>query len=239
VTDVDDRVLDRIRKLLARAEHPTTPPAEAEACSAKAAALMSRHVIDQALLDRDRPVVESPVTKVLLAESPYAVAKAVLLNEVARSFRICVAIGGERPEGRQCTLVGFPGDLAMAELLFTSLLLQASTAMLASAPDGVRLKAFRRAFLFGYANAIGDRLRAVQQETEQEAVAAIPGTDLVLVDRKSRVDAAFAEQFPRIRTMRPTVSSGNGLTAGRRAGSDADLSVTQRQVSGRPGELTA
>jgi hypothetical protein len=235
--DVDDRTLDRIRKLLTRAEHPATPPAEAEACSAKAAALMSRHLIDQAMLDRDHPATESPVTRHLIVEAPHAVAKAVLLNEVAASFRICVAIGYDQGDGRRCTLVGFPADLAMADLLFTSLLLQASTAMLAASRGRANIKAFRRAFLFGYAAAIGRRLREVQEDTEREATAAVPGSALVLVDRKARVDAAFAEQFPRIRSMRATVSSGNGLAAGQLADATADLSARRRRVGGQRGEI--
>ena len=234
MTDPDDRTLDRIRKLLARAEHPATPPAEAEACSAKAAALMSRHVIDQAMLDAREPTTSAPATTVVLVEPPYAVAKAVLLNEVARSFGICVALGNERPDGRRCTLVGFSSDLAMADLLFTSLLLQASTAMLAASSGRSNLKAFRRAFLFGYSSAIGQRLREVSDETRREAVATEPGTELVLVDRQERVDAAFADQFPHIRTMRPTVSSGNGLTAGHRAGAEADLSTRSLRLSAAP-----
>ena len=239
-TDTDERMLERVRKLLARAEHPATPPAEAEACSAKAAALMSRHLIDRAMLDAAGHDVGTPVTKRITVEPPYAMGRTVLLNEVAKAFRLCVAVGGETAGGgRSCTVVGFPADLAMAELLFTSLLLQASRAMLIASRGRTNVKAFRRAFLFGYAAAIGERLREVHDRTEREAVAATPSTALVLVDRKTRVDAAFAEQFPRVRSMRPTVSSGNGLTAGRVAGAEADLSVTARRVSGRRGELSA
>ena len=237
--DVDARTLERIRKLLTRAEHPATPPAEAEACSAKAAALMTRHVIDQAMLDSDRQTATAPVTRHIVVEPPYAVAKAVLLNEVAKSFRICVAIGSDQADGRRCTLVGFSADLAMAELLFTSLLLQASTAMLAASRGRPKVKAFRRAFLFGYAAAIGARLREVQEDTERAATSSAPGTALVLVDRKAQVDAAFAEQFPRIRTMRPSVSSGNGLTAGQRAGVEADLSMRRSRLNGQRRQVGA
>src|SRR3954468_23643320 len=45
MTEPDDRILDKVRKLLAKAEHPSTPPAEAEAMSEKAAELMARHAI--------------------------------------------------------------------------------------------------------------------------------------------------------------------------------------------------
>jgi hypothetical protein len=237
VTDADDRVLERVRKLLARAEHPATPAAEAEACSAKAAALMSRHVIDQAMLDARRPDGSQPVTRQLVVDAPYAVAKAVLLDAVARAFRVCVAITSDADAGdrgaRRCTLVGFPADLRMAELLFTSLLLQSSAAMLAATPNGAGVKAFRRAFLFGYAAAIGARLREVRRDTEEQAVAEKPGAELVLVDRHARVERAFAEQFPRLRTLRATVSDRGGVWAGHEAGTHADLSAPQARVGGR------
>jgi hypothetical protein len=240
VNDVDERMLERVRKLLARAEHPATPPAEAEACSAKAAALMSRHLIDQAMLESRDDDISIPVTRHVVVVPPYSVAKAVLLDEVAKAFRIRVAIGADGgSDGRRCTLVGFPGDLAMCDLLFTSLLLQASTAMLAASRGRGHVKAFRRAFLFGYAAAIGRRLRQVQRDVEQAAGSDTPGTELVLADRGARVDTAFAQQFPQLRRLRATVSSGGGLVAGQAAGASADLSVTRRRVASRRGELSA
>ena len=240
MTDVDDRVLDRVRKLLTRAEHPATPPAEAEACSAKAAALMSRHLIDRAMVDAGNERHEEPVVRRLLVEPPYAVGKVVLLTNVAAAFDLRLAVGGSRRSGPQlCTLVGFPGDVAMVELLFTSLLLQASTAMRAASAARDDVKAFRRAFLFGYADTIGARLRRVREETVSEAVAATPGTDLVLVDREARVAAAFTREFPRLRTLRVTSSSGSGFVAGQDAGVRADLSARQAGLHHRKGEISA
>jgi hypothetical protein len=236
VSDIDTRVLERVRKLLARAEHPPTPPAEAETCSAKAAALMARHLIDEAMLEAGRPDAEEPLARVIEVESPYTLGKAVLLDQVARSFRVRGVIGGG---GGRCTMFGFPRDIASTELLFTSLLLQASTAMIAVSRGHPRVKAFRRAFLFGYAAEIGERLRAATDEVEQEATAAVPGAALMLLDRRARVDTAFAEQFPVLRPLRPTVSSGGGLTAGRAAGARADLSATRRRVERRRGEISA
>ena len=233
VTDVDDRVLERVRKLLARAEHPTTPPAEAEACSAKAAELMSRHLIDRAVIDAGRSARDEPVVRRIVVEAPYVVGKVVLLDEVAKAFGIKVAVGGGSTT-RRCTLVGFAGDLAMVELLFTSLLLQASTAMRLASEGHPNVKAFRRAFLFGYAYSVGARLATVRKETVREAAAATPGTDLVLVDRQARVEAAFKEEFPRLGMLRTTVSSGSGLVAGRHAGAQADLSARQTGLAARP-----
>lgn len=235
----DDRVLERVRKLLARAEHPTTPPAEAEACSEKAAALMSRYVIDRAMLEAREPGAVRPQVRRIGVPAPYAVPKAVLLTTVAKSFRVCTAIGNDYAGGgRRCTLVGFPTDLDTTELLFTSLLLQASTAMLGWSQGRRDLRSFRRAFLFGYASTIGERLAKVQHEAEREVTDATPGAALVLADRMDRVEAAFAEQFPNLRRLRATVSSGSGLAAGRSAGERADLSATQSRLGSSRGQLT-
>jgi hypothetical protein len=240
VPDVDDRMLERVRKLLARAEHPATPPAEAESCSAKAAELMSRYVIDQAMLDAgDGRRGSAPVVRRIVVDAPYTIVKSVLLDRVAKSFRVCVAIGPDHGAGRRCTLVGFDADLTMTEVLFTSLLLQASTAMIAASAGHPRVKAFRRSFLMGYADMIGHRLAEVRRSTEEVADAETPGTSLVLVDRATQVEAAFAEEFPHLRSLRTTVSSAGGLTAGHAAGARADLSAAQRRVGGRPGELSA
>ncbi|MFB9837757.1 DUF2786 domain-containing protein, partial [Actinoallomurus acaciae] len=51
----------RVRALLARAEHPETPEAEAQACAAKAAELMMRHAIDEAALRARRGEGPEPV----------------------------------------------------------------------------------------------------------------------------------------------------------------------------------
>ena len=237
--DVDDRILERVRKLLAKAEHPATPAAEAEACSEKAAALMSRYVIDQAMLDAATTSGAKPIVRRIVLDAPYTMAKAVLLDRVAKAFRVCVAIGADHGAGRRCTMVGFAADLDMTELLFTSLLLQASSAMIAASAGHPRVKAFRRSFLMGYADVIGARLREVQQATEREAASETPGTSVVLVDRAARVEAAFAEEFPHLRSLRTTVSSGGGLSAGHAAGARADLSAVLRRLAGGRGELSA
>jgi hypothetical protein len=231
MADVDDRMLERVRKLLARAEHPSTPLAEAEACSEKAAELMSRHLIDEAMLDAERLVRSAPVVRAITVDAPYALAKAVLVDAVARAFRVCVAIGGELDSGgKRCTLVGFEADIAMTELLVTSLLLQASTAMIAQSRGRPDVKSFRRAFLFGYADMIGARLRRVRGESEEEAASATPGSAVVLASREVEVRSAFEAQFPRLRSLRATTTSGSGLAAGRVAGARADLSATQRRL---------
>jgi hypothetical protein len=240
MSELDQRVLDRVRKLLAKAEHPGTPVEEAQAFSAKASALMAAYAIDQALVETQSAAATStPIVRQLDVDPPYAMPRAVLLDRVARAHRVRVVIGPDGPSGRrQCTLVGFPVDLEVVEVLFTSLLLQASTAMLHASADSPRPKAFRRAFLLGYAEVIGGRLATVREETASAADRGKPGAALVLADRADRVEALMAQEFPRLRSLRMTTSSGGGLSAGRVAGARADLSAAGRRVSdGRRREI--
>ena len=231
MTELDGKILGRVRKLLAKAEHPATPPEEAQAFSAKASALMARYAIDHAMVEAETGVAAEPAVRQLTVEAPYALPRSVLLDRVARSHRVRLVIGPDAPGGgRLCTLVGFAVDLDAVELLFTSLLLQASTAMLHVSRATSRPKAFRRAFLLGYAETIGGRLAAAEAETKVEAESARPGAALVLADRSHQVDALLEREFPRLRSLRMTTSSGGGLAAGRDAGARADLSTGGRNV---------
>jgi hypothetical protein len=99
------------------------------------------------------------------------------------------------------------------------------------------VRAFRRAFLLGYAGSIGRRLCGVQREVEHEAAAASPGTEIVLRDRAVQVEDAFNAQFPRLGKLRATASSAGGLLSGRLAGERADLSASRRRLGNTRGEL--
>ena len=233
MSELDQKVLDRVRKLLAKAEHPGTPVEEAQAFSAKASELMAAYAIDQALVDAAQPSGATPIVREIEVDAPYAMPRAVLLDRVARAHRVRTVIGPDAGSGRRrCTLVGFPVDLDIVEVLFTSLLLQASTAMLNASADLDRPKAFRRAFLLGYADVIGARLAAVRHETDAVADRGRPGAALVLADRSDQVDAVFEREFPQLRRMRMTTTSGGGLSAGRAAGARADLSGIGARVGG-------
>jgi hypothetical protein len=233
MSELDQRVLDRVRKLLAKAEHPGTPVEEAQAFSAKASALMAAYAIDQALLEAEAPASSTPIVRQIEVDPPYAMPRAVLLDRVARAHRVRVVIGPDAGSGRrQCTLVGFPVDLEVVEVLFTSLLLQASTAMLHASAESNRPRAFRRAFLLGYADVIGGRLATVKEQTDADADRERTGTALVLADRADRVDRLLEAEFPRLRSLRMTTSSGGGLSAGRAAGARADLSSMGSRVGG-------
>ncbi|MEW2396311.1 DUF2786 domain-containing protein [Streptomyces sp. NPDC046862] len=161
----ESRMLTRIRALLAKAE-ATGFPEEAEALSAKAQELMARHSIDEALLAARTSDTSTPGACRIGVDPPYETAKAVLLDAVAGANR-CQAVWNEALGFS--TVVGFEPDLEAVELLYTSLLVQATTAMTRAeaaqrAGGRKRTKTFRQSFLAAYAHRTGDRLAAVAEE---------------------------------------------------------------------------
>ncbi|WP_405949728.1 DUF2786 domain-containing protein [Streptomyces prunicolor] len=186
------RMLTRIRALLAKAE-ATGFPEEAEALSAKAQELMARHSIDEALLDAQAPAKDAPGACRIGVEAPYEQAKAVLLDAVAGANH-CRAVWNEA--FGFSTVVGFEGDLEVVELLYTSLLVQATTAMTRAeaaqrAGGRRRTKTFRQSFLAAYAHRIGDRLaRAAGTQMTDDLLPVLATREVAVTDC---VDAMFPE----------------------------------------------
>ena len=69
-TEASSRLLERVHKLLAKAEDESVTPPEAQALTAKAAELMAKYGIDRALLAADRPETDRPTSKMLDIDNP-------------------------------------------------------------------------------------------------------------------------------------------------------------------------
>lgn len=229
----DTRALGRIRGLLAKAES-TEFPDEAEALSAKAQELMTRYAVDEAVLSSDHGerLVELVVARRVHLENPYPEAKLRLLdavgsvNDVRVIYLESLAIA---------TVVGLPFDLDLVELMFTSLLVQASRAMAAAgrAGDrGTRTPSFRRSFLLSYAQRIRERLTEARDVTTEEE-ANSRGADLVPVmkERRNAVDEAFGRLFPETYSIQTRTTNARGWHAGRLAAEHADLRAGRTEVT--------
>lgn len=227
---VDEKMLSRVRALLAKAES-TAFPEEAEALSAKAQELMSRYAIERAMLDRDDERVLLPGARRIWLDQPYVSAKSLLVAEVAAANRCrsvsSIGLGF-------VTVIGDELDLDIAELLTTSLMVQATTAMLiygrrVSAAGESRTRSFRQSFLVAYARRVGERLRARAEETVASA-----GTELVPVfaERERVIGETFETMFPETRRRSFSVSNADGWVAGR-AAADAAVLQAERTAVGR------
>jgi hypothetical protein len=224
---VDPRMLQRVRGLLAKAES-TTFPDEAEALTAKAQELMARHAIDAAVLaaESGRPVAGATARR-LGVDDPYAAAKAMLLEAISSANR-CRSVW-TKGYG-YATVFGDEGDLEAVELLYTSLLVQAARAMLTEAggagrPNAGRTRSYRQSFLVAFALRIGDRLReAVEEATAAHGVrreTLLP----VLADRLRAAEAACDAVFPQVRATRLSANDHAGWHAGVQAAEVAQLDM--------------
>jgi hypothetical protein len=197
-SDAERRLLDRVRHLLDKAES-TEFEAEAEALTAKAHELITRHAIDMALLAGlvDPAADEQPMSVRVAIDDPYADAKSLLLQVVAGANRCRTVFHTQLAFS---AVLGFPADVAATELLYTSLLVQAQTALASAArkaPPGARTRSrsYRSAFLVAYANRIGQRLALINEHLVAESDtsgSALP----VLRSREAAVEDAVAARFP-------------------------------------------
>ncbi|MBC7305090.1 MAG: DUF2786 domain-containing protein [Nocardia sp.] len=216
---VDDKTLGRVRGLLAKAES-TSFAEEAESLSAKAQELMTKYAIDRALLDTQRADPDLPAARRIWLETPYTDAKALLVDMVTRANRsraIFVAEWGF------VTIVGDDPDLDAVEILTTSLLVQATRAMIDSAAtEESRSRHYRKAFLTAYATRIGELLTEAAEATiahSPDPAHLLP----VLASHRQRVDQAFDTYFPTVRSRGITIRSAEGWTAGTEAADRARL----------------
>jgi hypothetical protein len=227
----DDAVLTKVRGLLAKAES-TEFDHEAEALSAKAQELIARHAIDLALLAHE---IDVPGGRRIYLDPPYAKAKFMLLTNIADANG-CKSVWNDGR--RTASLIGHQSDMHLSELLFTSLLLQGTGAVLKAGTQhdhsGVNTtRSWRNAFWQGYAHRIGQRLkeasRSVRAQRQDET-----GTDLlpVLARRSDAVDKALADAFPSLGSLRTSITNGEGLHAGRRFADQAELDA-KRTVNGK------
>lgn len=241
ISQVDPVVLHRVTSLLAKAES-TTFPDEAEALTAKAQQLMARHSIDMAVVEAERagrdgsaPVVNARRVGI---DDPYAGAKTILLQVIAEANR-CRAIWS-KPLGFS-TVFGHDVDLDVVEVLYTSLLVQSTRAMIAASPpgrSGGATRSFRQSFLVSFAGRIGERLREAVADAVDEVKADAPdgvaasGLLPVLASRDAAAEAACSEAFPRVRTTRTQAKDLAGWQAGRHAADRAQLNLTEPLGSG-------
>ena len=212
----NSKILNRIRNLLAKAE-ATSYAAEAEALTAKAQDLMTRHSIDEALLQDEADKVALQSSRIHIV-APYASAKVQLLHHIGEANRVRVVWSKELAIA---TVVGTPVDVQQVEMLFTSLLVQATHAMLDEGGESGghdRSSSFRKSFLLAYAVRIGERLvEADAQATAAESEA--HGRDLVPVFARQAeaIDGEFDRLFPRLRKSGTYSVNPRGWEAGRRA----------------------
>ena len=227
-SEAPDKLLDRVRKLLAKAEAEGVTPPEAQALTAKAAELMARYGIDRALLAAARPETDAPGSRMVDLDNPWKRVKAHLLCGLGAALR-CQCILLTTRTGLQVHIFGFDSDIERTDVLYTSVLVQMSHGLAtAIVPDRASPRAWRRSWLLGFGAAVITRVKAAEQAAAGHRRA--PGGR----PRRARAprwcwptgpwssSAAVQREYPVTRAARTTYS-GTGYGAGYEKGQRADL----------------
>lgn len=192
---VDEKILNRVRGLLNKAEN--TPYEEEAATFLKSAqSLIAKYAIDQEALWKNDPSkreqvhTEDVTIKDKVAGSHY---RRMVLHQIAinNNCRTWYTPGADRS-----TVAGFPSDTLFVVMLYTSIMTQMNFSMAHAlaryTAEGRSTRTFRKSFTAGYCDRIVSRLqeirRAQQAELRQQVNAEGTSTDLVLRSRAQKVD---------------------------------------------------
>lgn len=231
--EASSRLLDRVRKLLAKAEDESVTQPEAEALTEKAAELMAKYGIDQALLASTKPVHDKPGNRMVTIDNPYGMVKSNLFHQIATA----VGCSTVRLTGGavKVHVFGFQSDLERLDVLYTSVLLQMASqlrrARPATAYQARHIRAWRRSWMLGFSSSVSGRIKAAEQAAraaataEQEAARKGPSVELVVRDRSVAVQDAVKVEYPQLRTTKVTYSGG-GYRDGYAAGQQANIGGT-------------
>jgi hypothetical protein len=212
-TDRHPDLLRKVRKLLAKAE-ATDNPREADAFSAKAAALIAVHRLDVARLTDDGDPEALTVRRVPIGRGAYVRARLALLQAIAGGHD-AELVWQAGPDGATALLAGYASDLDAVVVLYESLHLQAAAQMAAvRRATPAATQRWRRAFLFGFASRIAEMLDAAREQAADWVVTEQPSGTAPLPDllaRAERVRAYASTAFGRVVSAaapRPALASG-------------------------------
>lgn len=222
--DVSTAKLDKIRGLLAKAEASTFPD-EAKAFFEGAQRLMTQYSIDEAMVRDARPMSSRPIVVKVPLVVPYIRAKGMLLAVVAKA-NSCQVLAPWKVRGKGDTvsysLFGFESNVGIVESMFTSLLVQMTSELIAcekDIPAGVHGKTWKNNFLLGFATEIQTRLQRAKKEVVRET-----GMGLVLVREEAKVSEFIADTIGKTtKSTSYNTYNGQAREAGRAAGSRASM----------------
>jgi Protein of unknown function (DUF2786) len=234
-SDVPESLVQRVRKLLDKAE-ATTNVHEAEAFSQKAAQLVALHRISPERLEAvGRGDGELGIVEINVGRGAYVRARLALLAAVSEPHDVRVVYQAT-PAGTIGFAAGFRRDLDVVEMLYESLHQQASAQMAEiKRGSGGATQRYRRSFLFGFADRVGQILAEAKAGAEEAVVQAqASSTALAIRERREEVDGYVRESWGRVRAAAAPSSVGpDGWHSGAKAAERAD--VGRKRVGGRRG----
>lgn len=224
-------MIEKVRAILERANHPNTPQAEAETALALAYRLMQKHGLEESDVahSADKRSPDARITsRTITITGPYRVRRGTLFHILATSLSCADYRDMETGTRDAVVMVAFgtTDDLFALETLFTA----ADLLALRSMPRGDRR--WRTSWWHGFCAGVEQKLRAEHRTIVRDS----PGAGLVLVERTERAQRVMRESTPHLHASRGSwISDRDAYGAGRVAGST--FSTPGRAMGGVRGEL--
>jgi hypothetical protein len=221
-TATSGAVMNKVRAILERANHPNTPQAEAETALALAYRLMQKHGIDESELAGAAP--QDIISKIFTLSGPYRVRRSTLFHIVATHVGCATYRDMEAGTSREVSMVAFgiTSDLFALETLFAA----ADMLALRSMPTGDR--SYRTAWWHGFCTGVDKKL--VRENTA--IISETPGAGLVLMEKKERARNVMRSTTPGLSAGRGSyVTDRDAYGAGHQAGSS--FSTGSHAMGGR------
>lgn len=221
----NEKMIDRITALITKANAEGVTEHESEALMAKAYELMERYRVDDAMLASRAGIKFKPTHKLIVVDGTYAKGRRYLSSSIVFAMGLTgVYTTRVNPEAykaeKAIDVFGFESDLEVFQMLYTSLLLQASSGVLQvkgySTGD---TRSLRNGFWFGFA----DRVRWRMTEAKKTVAKETTGSELVFVGRKAELDMLRRELYPNLRKVTTPTVNRRGYAIGDSAGNCANL----------------
>lgn len=209
---MNNAIIDKVRAILDRANHPNTPQAEAETALAMAQRLMMKHGLDEAVFATAQQSDVEIVTDKIIITGAWALNRIRLAYMIAKANSVATYRSEVWSNNRKQSMLVMYGTKAD---IFTVKTLFASAEMLATRviPKGTR--SFKHAWWLGFNGGVSRVLTKSKNDFIQEQGA---GAGIVLADKYKRADNEMNSKV-KLRTVKSTYSNGNGYSAGFSAGS--------------------
>lgn len=222
----DDRhqvITEKIAKMLRQAESVAGSPEEG-VFQAKAFELLAKYGIDISAVQAKRAGMDLPPEAIMweaLMKGSYEHAQMLLLTNIAQSLHCSCLYRKSKIKQIFVQVYGMPYHIERVQMLWDILAPQVKRQVGAvTAPAGRNTMQYRRAYIAGFGNAVGQRLR----EQETKAVESAGGGALVLY----RSDAERAEQAlqgsnPKVKRTSMAGFDYRGYTHGQQDGRNAEM----------------
>lgn len=239
MADVESKMKERIRRMLALSEDMSTTQAERDHALSMASELMTKHQIERAMIDLGETRREKIAEQTFTYVAPYTMEKSTLLGWTASALGLRSVLWARGKTASHSTVYGYESDLELLDMLYTSLLLQQAQALKLAQPPyhlyGAEVAAWRRDWMRAFISAAVDRVRlAHQREVEKfdqqtGADSGSSGAALVLASRADAVAAHVAQLHPKLGKPRKlrALRHVDAVRQGYAAGSRADVGMTR------------